>query len=278
MTDSPIREESTHGSASLDREHDIIAKAMTGLHNAVLEGRGPDVIVPLVNLLARFCAEHFANEEGVMRDCGYSGAEAHAAAHERLLRTIMELQSRSAEDSLPTIVDTMDLLGALSHHVDTFDYEAHRAIREAAERPLLMAWHERYQTGIIPIDIQHHILMDLTNRLHTAATSAGNSADVSQAMEELLEYTIFHFTYEERLMAKSGYPALEEHRRSHDALLEQLNAIQKDIAEQRLRLDARVMNFLQGWLTNHIVSGDRHYVPFAKAHAAERSATPIPVS
>ncbi len=38
-----------------------------------------------------------------------------------------------------------------------------------------------------------------------------------------------------------------------------------DVAGGRLALNSRVMNFLQGWLTHHIVSSDRHYAPFALA-------------
>jgi hemerythrin-like metal-binding protein len=134
MDDCSSCHESARGSAAIDREHDIIVKAMAGLHNAVLEGRGAAVIVPLVDLLARFCAEHFANEEGAMRDCDYTGVNAHAAAHEDLLRTLIELQGRSREDVLPTIVDTMDLLGRLSVHTDRYDREAHRTIQAAANQ------------------------------------------------------------------------------------------------------------------------------------------------
>jgi len=120
--------------------------------------------------------------------------------------------------------------------------------------------------------------MDLTNKLHKAALGAGKGTDVAQAMDELLQYAMFHFAYEEKMMMQSGYPAFEEHRGAHDALLDQLKGIQQDIAAENLKLDARVMNFLQGWLTHHIVSSDRHYVPFARAHEHERSATLLPVS
>jgi hemerythrin-like metal-binding protein len=131
---SSCHESARPRNTAIDREHDIIVKAMAGLHNAVLEGRGPEVIVPLLELLARFCAEHFANEEAVMRDCEYPGVNAHAAAHEDMLRTLMELQRRSREDALPTIVDTMDLLGRLSVHTDRYDREAERCIQAAASQ------------------------------------------------------------------------------------------------------------------------------------------------
>jgi len=283
MPDYHFSEGATHASPALDREHDILVKALAGLHNAVLEGRGPQVITPLLRLLAQFCAEHFANEEAVMRACEYPGVEAHAAAHEGMLRTVMELQRRSAEEVVPTIVDTMDLLKLLTLHTERFDAEAHRAIQAATqpppepvpnrERPLLMAWQERYQLGIMPIDIQHRVLVDLTNKLHKAAMGSGGN--IRDAIEELVQYATFHFAFEERMMVQSAYPAFEEHRAGHDALLNQLKAIQRDILAEQLKLDARVMNFLQGWLTNHIVSSDRHFVPFVRAGQHEPSHPPV---
>ena len=271
-------QDSAHGPSGIDREHDIIVKAMAGLHNAVLDGRGAEVIVPLINLLAQFCAEHFANEEGVMRDCGYEGADAHAAAHEALLRRIIELQARSKDDTLPTIVDTMELLGRLSLHTDRFDREAECSIRETAKRRkarvtagpepnmALMVWKEQYRLGIVAIDVQHRALLDLTNKLHKAAMRAEDAADIDSAMEDLLNYATFHFTFEERMMENCGYPFFEEHRKTHSELLDQLKGLLAYVADGQMELNERVMNFLQGWLTHHIVSSDRYYVPFVKAN------------
>ncbi len=135
MNDFSLRFDSARECPAVDREHDIIVKAMAGLHNAILEGRGAQVIVPLVDLLARFCAEHFEHEEAMMRDCEYAGLDAHAAAHSSLLRTVRELQRRSREDVLPTIVDTMALLGRLSAHTNDYDRVAVLSIQDSAQRP-----------------------------------------------------------------------------------------------------------------------------------------------
>jgi hemerythrin-like metal-binding protein len=115
---------------AVDREHDIIVKTMAGLHNAVLEGRGGAVIAPLLDLLARFCAEHFSNEEGLMRDYAYPDVEKHAAAHDRFLRRILQLQGLAHEAVTPTIVETMELLTMLAEHTDRYDREAVYCIQE----------------------------------------------------------------------------------------------------------------------------------------------------
>ncbi len=135
MDDFSFRLDSARECPGVDREHDVIVKAMAGLHNAILEGRGAQVIVPLVDLLARFCAEHFEHEEAMMRDCEYAGLDVHAAAHDNLLRAVTDLQRRSREDVLPTIVDTMELLGRLSAHTNEYDRVAVLSIQDSTHRP-----------------------------------------------------------------------------------------------------------------------------------------------
>jgi hemerythrin-like metal-binding protein len=139
---------------------------------------------------------------------------------------------------------------------------------------VLMEWQDSYSLGIVAIDLQHRVLMDMTNRLHKAALGEKNGDDIEYAMNELLTYVEFHFSFEERLLAECGYPSLIEHRDSHQGLLAEFRALQADINGGRLVLNDRVMNFLQGWLTHHIVSSDRDFAPLALA--AERKTFVIP--
>jgi len=115
---------------AVDREHDIIVKAMAGLHTAVLEHRSSDVIGPLIDLVIRFCTEHFTHEEGLMRECEYAHVEAHASAHRFLMKQILELKERCLSDELPSPVDVMRLLRGLSEHTDIWDRQAVYAIQE----------------------------------------------------------------------------------------------------------------------------------------------------
>jgi len=115
---------------AVDREHDIIVKAMAGLHAAVMEKRSSDVIGPLIDLVARFCTEHFAHEEGLMRECRYEHVESHASAHQFLMEQILELKQRCLQE-LPTPVDVMRLLRGLSEHTDIWDRQAVYTIRES---------------------------------------------------------------------------------------------------------------------------------------------------
>jgi len=114
----------------VDREHDIIVKAMAGLHAAVLEKRSSDVIEPLIDLVVRFCTEHFAHEEGLMRECEYAHVEAHASAHGFLMEQILDLKQRCSSGQIPSPVDVMRILRGLSEHTDIWDRQAVYAIQE----------------------------------------------------------------------------------------------------------------------------------------------------
>lgn len=112
----------------VDREHDIIARMMSGLQHAVSQGRSAEVIGPLADLLTRFCVEHFRNEENLMRECGYRGTERHAAAHRRLMGVLVKLQEK-LQDGLSVTEETMGLLLRLSEHTDRWDRAASVAIQ-----------------------------------------------------------------------------------------------------------------------------------------------------
>jgi hemerythrin len=140
-----------------------------------------------------------------------------------------------------------------------------------------MTWQERFRLGVVPIDVQHRVLMDLTNKLHKAAAAGEDSRNIQCAMDELMNYVLFHFAFEEKLMADNGYPEFEEHRHMHEELLDQFRALQADVAENRLALNDRVMNFLQGWLIHHIVSSDRELVAFTKAEKPKICVPTVPI-
>jgi len=128
--DNIINVDSDTPCPAVDREHDIIVKAMAGLHAAVLEHRSSDVIRPLIDLVVRFCAEHFAHEEGLMRECEYAHIESHSSAHHFLMEQILDLRKRCLRHELPSPVDVMRLLRGLSEHCDIWDRQAVHSIQE----------------------------------------------------------------------------------------------------------------------------------------------------
>lgn len=94
---------------------DILLTAMDRVRDAVRDHQSADIIAPLLASLARFCAEHFAVEERVLRRYGYTQVDARLAMHARLLERIPDLQDRIRSGGEET-AGILNLLHSLWEH------------------------------------------------------------------------------------------------------------------------------------------------------------------
>ena len=132
------------------------------------------------------------------------------------------------------------------------------------ETTALIPWTSKLSLGIDKIDEQHKELVRLINRLHRAMKVKEGSSQASDILDKLAEYTIYHFTFEEQLFDKYGYPQSDEHKEYHRKLVDSVVSFQKDFKSGRAGLTMELMLFLTNWLKDHIMKTDRKYVAFLK--------------
>lgn len=131
-------------------------------------------------------------------------------------------------------------------------------------------WKDSYSVGLPEIDQQHRILIEIINRLHDVMRTGSAHAKIVRVVDELLEYTNTHFGYEERIMAAAGYRQAPEHARKHRAMVAQVEAFAQRVRASRASTPLHLMEFLKGWLTNHILSTDMDYRESVMAMAKAR--------
>jgi hemerythrin len=130
-------------------------------------------------------------------------------------------------------------------------------------------WNDELATGIPRIDEQHRKLISLVNELHDAL-SKGKSRDVlGKLLQELADYTNYHFKTEERAFAAYRYENADAHKRSHDDLVRQLQELVEKHARGSLAVGVETLTFLIDWVKNHIMKEDRLYIPCLKGKAIE---------
>ena len=122
----------------------------------------------------------------------------------------------------------------------------------------LMAWTRDLESGIAVIDAQHRRLIDFINELDDARRT-GNAEETRHVMEGLLDYTITHFEFEERLQEKAGYPFLKAHQRIHEMFMKKVAAF-RERAKNGEDITQALLDLLQGWLVSHIKGEDRDYI------------------
>jgi hemerythrin len=131
-----------------------------------------------------------------------------------------------------------------------------------------MDWQAAYSVGVLSIDEQHRALIEIINRLHEVMRRGGAADELKGVLNELVTYTRYHFSHEEQMMERCGYPELAEHKRIHSALVGQVEAFQAELAVGRGAVSLQLMTFLKDWLAKHILETDMRY----RSHMTTRRA------
>lgn len=72
---------------------------------------------------------------------------------------------------------------------------------------------------VAEIDQQHRELVNIFDRLNDAVKNHEPRKDIYRIIDDAISYTELHFATEERLMVKSGYPEIEDHKNKHKELI-----------------------------------------------------------
>lgn len=125
-----------------------------------------------------------------------------------------------------------------------------------------MEWDTQFETGIPQVDAEHRSLVDTVNRLHDAMKQGRAKAEVAGILDFLADYTGQHFAHEETLMQRHGYPGYPRHKEIHDKLVGQVTGLIGTIQKGEVVLSLDLMDFLQDWLTRHILQEDQAFARY----------------
>lgn len=108
------------------------------------------------------------------------------------------------------------------------------------------------------IDQQHRKLVSIYDRLNEALKNNEPRNEIYRIIDEAIAYTELHFATEEQLMASSGYPLIEKHRKNHEELM-------SDARRLKGRLEDVGENMFSDWFNHwsfgnvlaHIQYGDK---------------------
>jgi hemerythrin len=121
----------------------------------------------------------------------------------------------------------------------------------------LLRWKDEYRTDVQEIDTQHQRLIDQVNDIHDLMRQGRGQQALAEAIGELTEYTRYHFSCEEKLMAEGGYDRTEAHTLEHGRLLGQIFELRRYVQDGHLVVTMNEMQFLRDWLVTHFMGPDR---------------------
>ncbi len=136
------------------------------------------------------------------------------------------------------------------------------AVIAERETVQLVRWQDDFSVCNLHIDEQHAVLIDTINQL-ASAECRRNHHVVLMIIDELASYAAFHFDYEERLMAQTAFPDLDDHKIIHQAFVRWITDLRDEYQIYGTRpLGDKVLGYLRDWLSHHILGEDQRYRPF----------------
>lgn len=86
---------------------------------------------------------------------------------------------------------------------------------------------------------------------------------IADSLQAVINYTKFHFKFEEEYMRKINYPGLADHSKLHEDFIARICKYDNDMRNGDLILGTRIIKIIQDWLTEHILIEDKKYATFA---------------
>lgn len=126
-------------------------------------------------------------------------------------------------------------------------------------------------TGNEEIDAQHRNVISVIN--DTIEAVEGKSADqATPLLERFTEAFREHLQQEEAVLARTGFPRLDEHRRRHAMLLAQARAFQNEMGDRPWSdIPRDRINALIELLIDDVVGADMDFVSYLEERGAGRA-------
>ncbi len=123
-----------------------------------------------------------------------------------------------------------------------------------------IVWTDDMSVGCKPLDDDHKVLIQALNDFIEAMENDEGVFVTDGIFSVLVDYTDYHFTREEKVMEACGYPDLENHKKTHAELREQLlDSRTRYMLNPNAELEEEVRDFLTNWLQDHILVKDMSY-------------------
>ena len=122
-----------------------------------------------------------------------------------------------------------------------------------------LEWNKSYESGNKQIDEQHRNLFERSNMLIKALIAQQGRALCMQYIEELISEISEHFSTEEQLIKRAGYPGTEEHRKIHLKLKKEALEIARRHKTGQLEI-SEVFHFLAiKVVSEHLLDEDQKF-------------------
>jgi hemerythrin len=125
----------------------------------------------------------------------------------------------------------------------------------------MIKWKDEYSIGVDSVDDQHKKLFEIANRSYDLLRNqliTDKYGKIIEIIDELKNYTIYHFQAEEDYMKQIGYKKFLSQKVAHNDFLEKMDNIDvEQIDDGQNEYLIGILDFVSEWLVEHILKEDK---------------------
>ncbi len=134
-------------------------------------------------------------------------------------------------------------------------------------------WSHEHSVGLGALDHDHNLIFIALGTLENELKFVRRGPTLHKTVKFLSHLTDRHFTREEQLLERLGYPKAKEHREQHGLLTAWMDAVLPSLGEvRRPSYDDAVVAYLADWWSLHNERADKDYGKFAAGRGDEAQA------
>ncbi|EGT1052307.1 bacteriohemerythrin [Campylobacter jejuni] len=129
-------------------------------------------------------------------------------------------------------------------------------------------WSRDFSIKNMQLDKQHELIFEITNLANDLAlniqdNNTQHKNDLKQILVKLFQYIKIHFKDEEKFMESIDFPLIEEHKKSHQILVEKTKELLEH-SDNIVKMSQELSILTKDWILDHFANEDLWIANFTK--------------
>ena len=123
----------------------------------------------------------------------------------------------------------------------------------------LLVWSEILSVNNEVIDNQHKILINIINKFYDNILNPKGIDITTDVLNELYEYSIYHFSCEEQIFKENNFDDLQNHLQDHARFVMTIIDFKTKLLISNKNLKDEIIDFVNDWLYRHVLEEDKKF-------------------
>lgn len=246
------------GELHIDKQHKKLFEIAGRAFQAVSANEKITKIKTIVSELIQYTQTHFSSEEKFMEKISYPYLKEHKEKHDAIIAKMNKfLKSMTAKKVAEIEKELAKFVGQwFINHIITEDKKV-AAWAKNHQGSAKIEWKNIYKIGEENIDKQHKELFNIANEALSCRSTDNKKQVIKETLVKLYKYVQIHFQDEEAIMEKIKFKDIDEHKASHEKIIENLTNLVKNSNKLSINeLESVLSDFIYQGIIEHILKDD----------------------